>query len=510
MATPSDKPLDTRDKPRLIITGASGFLGRRLIKQLHHRYHIIAIDRRSRAEAELASLTNVEWHGIDVADESAVTTTFDQIRREGGAKALVHLAAWYDFTGAEHPEYTRTNIGGTRLLLAACEPLGLERFVFASSLAACSFYNKGALNEASPAVGEHAYARSKRAGEELMREAKVPTAIVRLAALFSDWCEYPPLYVFLETWLSRGWNRSVLGGKGKTSVPYLHVRDAADCFARVVEKGTDVGHAEVFLASPDGATNHAQLFETTTEYADGKRRDAWHVPKLLARIGMWGRDLAGRVVGARPFERPWMADYIDTELTVDAHKTRERLEWTPRPRLGVLQRIPFFVENMRSNPIEWTMRNRDVMNPVEVQANYRIYRLLEKHLEEIETRYCAVLSGENGTLLPHYVAMDDDERRWAARVSIRNLIHAVRTGERHTFMQVARDISLRRSQQGFTCNEVIQALRSFDWVCLEVLRADPEGALLGRALHDYITMTIEFGIDRVVEVYEDAAAGAWH
>lgn len=498
------------ERPRLIITGASGFLGRRLIKQLHHRYHVIAIDRRSRAEAALSALSNVEWHGIDVADESAVATTFDQIGREGGARALIHLAAWYDFTGDEHPEYTRTNVEGTRILLSACEPLGLERFVFASSVAACTFRSDAPLDESSPPIGEHAYARSKRAGEELMRAAHVPTAIVRLAALFSDWCEYPPLYVFLETWLSRGWNRSVLGGRGKTSVPYLHVRDAADCFARVVERGKEVAQAEVFLASPDGATNHAQLFDATTEYAEGKARAAWHVPRALARIGMWGRDLAGRIVGQRPFERPWMARYIDTQLRVDAHRTRERLEWTPRARLGVLQRVPFFVENMRANPVEWTMRNREVMNPMEVQPSYRVYRLLEKHQEEIETRYVRALQGHSGTVIAHYAALDDDELRWTARVATRNLIHAVRTGERHTFMQFARDVSLRRSQQGFACNEVVQALRVFDWVCLEVLRGDSEGALLGRVLHDYVTMTLEFGIDRVLEVYEDAEHGEWH
>ncbi|MBL8722176.1 MAG: NAD(P)-dependent oxidoreductase [Myxococcales bacterium] len=498
------------DKPRLIVTGASGFLGRRLLKQLHHRYHIIAIDRRSRSEAALAGLSNVEWHGIDIADESAVATTFDQIRREGSAKALIHLAAWYDFTGEEHVEYTRTNVEGTRLLLEACEPLGLERFVFASSLAACSFLSSEPLTEASPTEGDHVYARSKRAGEALMRETKVPTCIVRLAALFSDWCEYPPLYVFLETWLSRSWNRSVLGGRGTTSVPYLHVRDAADCFIHAVERGKQLDHAEVLLASPDGATDHAQLFSTTTEYAEGAPRKAWHVPAPLAWVGMWGRDLAGRVVGQRPFERAWMADYIDTQLRVDAHKTRERLRWAPRPRLGVLRRLPFMVENMRANQVEWTMRNREAMSPVEVKANYRIYRLLEKHQEEIETRFQRMLAGEGGARIPHYEALDDDERRWTSRVAMRNLIHAVRTGERNTFMQFARDVALRRSQQEFSREELIQALRALDWICLEVLRGDPEGALLGRALHDYVTMSIEFGIDRVLEVYEDADTGAWH
>ena len=40
------------------------------------------------------------------------------------------------------------------------------------------------------------------------------SVIVRFAALFSDWCEYPPLYMFLDTWLSRQWNHRMLGGMG--------------------------------------------------------------------------------------------------------------------------------------------------------------------------------------------------------------------------------------------------------------------------------------------------------
>ena len=53
----------------------------------------------------------------------------------------------------------------------------------------------------------------------------IPSCIIRLAALFSDWCEYAPLYMFLETWLSNVWNSRVIGGRGTTAIPYMHVRE---------------------------------------------------------------------------------------------------------------------------------------------------------------------------------------------------------------------------------------------------------------------------------------------
>ena len=44
------------------------------------------------------------------------------------------------------------------------------------------------------------------------------------------------------------------------------------------------------------------------------------VPAPLARIGVWGRDLLGRLIGDRPFERPWMVEYIDKVLSAGSSK----------------------------------------------------------------------------------------------------------------------------------------------------------------------------------------------
>ena len=493
--------------PRIVVTGASGFLGRRVVKLFRHQHHVIAIDRRTRDETSVSALANVEWHSVDIADADAIAATFERIKKEGGAKAILHLAAWYDFTGRDHLEYTRTNVEGTRILLERAETLGVERFVFASSVAACAFSTPGhPITETSPPEAEHVYGRSKRAGEALVRSwPKLPTAIVRFGALYSDWCEYPPLYVFLDTWLSRHWNRNILGGKGRTSAPYLHVRDAAECLLAVVAKGRDVEPAEVFLAAPDGAVSHHQLFAAATAYAERQARKPLLVPRSLAAIGMRARDLLGRLTGRRPFEQPWMAKYLDTELAVDATRTRARLGWAPHPRLDVLRRIPFLVENKRASPVEWMARNRDVMEP-EVPVYYRIYRLLEKYFDEIEAAYQRTLGAGPASTRS---AADEDERRWSSRVILRNLLHAVRTGQRASFMQFARDAALRRAQQGFPAEELVRSLHALDRICIDTLRDDVEGALLGPALREQISVAIDFGVDRVLEVYDDAAAGAW-
>ncbi len=172
--------------------------------------------RRSQAQCGAPFHDNIAWVQVDIGDREPLARAFEAIRADGGADILIHLAAHYDFTGENHPEYWRTNVEGLRNVLEESRGLNLRRFIFASSVAACQFPPSGELlTEQSPADGDHVYAVTKRIGEDMLYEFRdIPSCIVRFAALFSDWCEYPPLYFFLETWLSKAGTRRSSGARG--------------------------------------------------------------------------------------------------------------------------------------------------------------------------------------------------------------------------------------------------------------------------------------------------------
>jgi len=345
----------------MIITGATGFLGGQLVRQLRKEYRIFAIGRREPSEAGAPEGAGIEWFRVDIGDFEGLRAVFDRIREMGGARLLLHLAAYYDFTGEDNPEYRRTNVEGTENLLRLASTLDLRRFIFASSIAACPFPAPGeVVTEATAPAAPVPYARSKQAGEELMwrhRDA-VPTCIVRPAAVFSEWCEYEPLEAFLKTWCSSSWRSRVIAGRGQSALPYLHVVDLLSFFLRVVEKCDGLEPAEVLLASPDGATNHLELFRATTRSQFGAPRQPQLLPPRLARIGIRMRELGGRLVGRMPFERSWMVDYIDRQLTVDAVRTRRRIDWAPNQALSVLDTLPEMVRNLSRDRREWKRRNR--------------------------------------------------------------------------------------------------------------------------------------------------------
>ncbi len=492
---------------KLVVTGSSGFIGRHLLDGLKEDCRIYGLARRSQLRCGAPFSDNITWFQVDIGERDALMAAFHAIRDGGGADTVVHLAAHYDFTGEDHPEYWRTNIEGLRNVLDGCRDILKPRhFVFASSVAACRFPTAGtALTERSAPDGEHIYAVTKRLGEEMLGayDDVLHSVIVRFAALFSDWCEYPPLYFFLNTWLSDAWNSRILGGRGMSAVPYLHVRDAVAFLARVIERLDMLEQREVVLASPDGAVNHSELFELATLSYLGGRGKPVHMPHLLCRLGVNLRDVMGRLLGERPFERPWMVRYIDKALTVDARATRERLDWVPRPRLEIRRRMPFLAENFKTDPVEWHRRNREAMKEVRLRNNLRIHRLLEKHHEEICQAFTDLLHGPEGKKrYPSYQRTTRERLHWRHRLILRHLMNSIRTQERGVFMAYCRDLAERRFAQGFRLQEVCDALEAIHHICLLVLRNDPESEGLEQAVHDYVTMSIQFGCDQIHETYE--------
>lgn len=494
--------------PTIVVTGASGFLGQRLIERLRLSYRVVALDWHARAAAARDPHPNVVWQNLDVADESAVRECFSDLAKHGGAAAVVHFAAYYDFTGEDHPEYERTNVGATRILLEQSLQLRLERFVFASSVAACDFNEPGRpITEATPPDGTHPYSRSKAAAERMLREfaGRVPSCAIRFGAVYSDWCEYPPLYEFLGTWLTHRWNARILAGRGDSSIPFLHARDSVRFVQRVLERRRQLDPFEILIASQDGSVTHRELFEVATEYYFGRRRQPILMPKALCGPGIRVREFAGKLQGRQHFERPWMVAAIDERLDVDASRTRARLAWSPQDRLYVLRRIPYMIENMKSDPVEWMRRNVEVMDNVALRPNLRVYRLVEKHEAEILEAYAAAVAGRAGDeLLQRYRDLPAEEDEWHNRLALRSLITAVRTREKKGFMTFCRDLAGRRMSQGFESRELVHAVRTLEKAVLESVRRDPEAAGLESALHDHLEMTVEFGIDQILEAYDDA------
>ncbi len=349
-------------KPVVVITGASGFLGSAVCIDLAKNFIVIALDCREPTEQLRKAAPQAIWHILDIADAQAISEVFAQTRNDfGQIDFVIHFAAYYDFGKEWVNEYQRTNVIGTANVTDASRNVGVKRLIFASSIGAVEPPVSGSfLTEESPTSEFTPYARSKSLGEKLIEEtsAQVPYTILRIAGVFSNWCELPPLYGLIKLWTGVFPFGCIVPGRGESGIPYIHIDDLVAFIRKCIYLDHQLGPSNIFLASQHGAVLHRQLFPVIRSESgySGSHRPI-HIKQKIAKMGLQLRIALGELSGNKPYERPWMLDYVDKPWTTDTSKTRRTLDWACTPELGILRKIPDILQNLRADPEGWEKRN---------------------------------------------------------------------------------------------------------------------------------------------------------
>lgn len=495
--------------PSIIITGASGFIGRYILQNLIEEYKIFAIARRSRKVANIPFHKNLHWIQCDIANSEALEEIKTYILESGGAKYIIHLAAYYDFIYDDNPEYKRTNVTGTENMLRFAKEINIERFLFASSLAACKFSkDKNNITEKSPLEQDYKYAWSKKIGEKLVEEYSqyFPCNIVRLAAVFSDWCEYGVLYKFLQSWLSHKYYSRILGGEGKSAVPYIHVHDLFLLFKKIIERADQLKTFDIYIASPDGSTSHKELFEIATRYYLGESIKPIFIPNVIAYVGIVLRMLIQKLhlTSEEYFERLWMLKYTDLLLDIDSSYTKKELDWEPTPRYHIVRRMLFLLEKMKSHPEEWLVKNEVALKHVTRRANFIIYEQMINNKEVLlEQITKTIFSEKEIKKFMRYKQLDQNDFHCYMSTLYHLLMAAVRSGDRNLMIQYINDIAIRRFAEGFEPQEICDTLSVFSEIITKKLIDIKCLTNIKQDIYDYIGLTIQLAQDEIEDLYEN-------
>ncbi len=494
--------------PTIIITGASGFIGKYFLDFVKEKYTVIAIARRSIKESGIPFHPNIHWIQWDIGNDSMINEVMGYIMGKGGAEYIIHFAGFYDFEYKPNPEYQHTNINGTRNVLELGRLIGIKHFIFSSSLTVNSFPARGQIiDETSQPDANFSYAISKKHGEEAARKYSkhFKCSMVRLAAIFSDWCEYAPFYKFLSTWLSGDWDSRILGGKGESSITYLHIHDLSKLLMSVIEKTESLPDYGVYCASPDGSTSHKDLFYVATRNYFGEKSKAYFIPKALAFPGLIMKQLLWKIgMMPKPFEQLWMLKYIDLKMVVDSSATRKILEWEPTPRYGVLRRSLFLLEKMKRHPGVWHMKNEVAMKSVNKRINLVIYEIMIKEEENYLNKIALHMrSNERIDIFKSYIELDLIEFQNYFSTLYHLLLATVRSSDRSLIIQYIDDIALKRFAAGFELNEIRNAFIAMDEIISGELQQRPELKGEKQEIFDYISLTMQLAIDQIEDVYEN-------
>ena len=106
-------------KPRVLVTGLSGLIGRALRKQIEGRVELSALNR--------SAVDGVPCHRADIADLEAIAPAFE------GVDTVVHLAADATSPNPPWPSILNNNVTGTYNVYEAARRAKVKRVVFASS-----------------------------------------------------------------------------------------------------------------------------------------------------------------------------------------------------------------------------------------------------------------------------------------------------------------------------------------------------------------------------------------
>jgi nucleoside-diphosphate-sugar epimerase len=256
---------------RVLVTGASGFIGTALCEELLRRRHDVAalVRRPGSRPAGTRALTG------ELADGPALLETLSRERPE----CVIHLAA--EIASQRSAERVReVNVAGTQRLLDACLALaGAElsagpRIVFASTVVTGDAHG-AVLSEETPLPVQTPYGRSKQEGERMILASGLPAVIVRPSHVYGPGGWYAGELVARL----RQPGRFAVIGSGANMWDVVHVDDvvAALCAAAENAPAGSIYH----VVDDQPITYYDFMLLTSQALGVGRPR---RIPAALARV----------------------------------------------------------------------------------------------------------------------------------------------------------------------------------------------------------------------------------
>lgn len=226
----------TADGRKLLVTGATGGIGRRLRARLEHDggHHAVFLGGRS--------------DGIDLEDVDALRAVVDTTRPD----VVIHLAAMTGGACEAEPDRARAvNIAATAVLAEACDAAGVGRLVFASTAALYGDKGNAPVAEDGPLALTSTYAQTKKAAEDALAAASASSATLSTVALriFNVFGE--TLENSLVTRLRRSSQEHPVGLNGLDAFvrDYVHVEDVVDSILLSIAASLPAPHAAINIGS---------------------------------------------------------------------------------------------------------------------------------------------------------------------------------------------------------------------------------------------------------------------
>ncbi|MHA1909596.1 MAG: NAD-dependent epimerase/dehydratase family protein [Candidatus Thorarchaeota archaeon] len=262
---------------RILVTGATGFIGRKLVGRLIETGHeIVALVR---ASSNIAGLPE----GVEVREADLLN--YESLEPHvGDVKVVIHLAAYFDFYPSDVDLLYQVNVEGTKNLMNASVGTQVERFIYMSTAEVTGPVRYPPGNEDTELLPQFDYSKSKKMAEEAIRGITKDTNLHHIILRPTGVLGEGDTYTILE--LLQALNNGeipVLPGDGEKRVMYTHVDDVADAFVAAVTSNAALDNT--LLICPDDPVTYNDIMVFLGEQL-GVKIPKRRVPTSLAKIGI--------------------------------------------------------------------------------------------------------------------------------------------------------------------------------------------------------------------------------
>jgi NAD+-dependent farnesol dehydrogenase len=304
----------------ILVTGATGFLGRNLCEHLTSQGYRLRALARPASDTDFLQALGVEIAAGDVREPDTVQAAMT------GCDTVIHAAARFRLWGP--PElFEDINLWGTRNVLATAYALNVRRFIHVSTIIVVGPQPPGAIITESTPYGPYAgdnYARTKMGGERLAlsyAEMGLPVVVLRLGALYGPWGHYAFNRLFFEEFL-HGWRVQV--HQGRHVIFPCYVGDGVAAIEAALTRGR-IG--QVYNVSGESIT-HRQANETVSRLVG---RSSWRINFPAALMINFARFLEFLSIFTRrePFYPVNLVPYVFEDWRVSSDKACRELGFAP-------------------------------------------------------------------------------------------------------------------------------------------------------------------------------------
>ncbi len=305
---------------KYFVTGATGFVGSHVARQLVEQGYEVVVSVRTPSKAkDLAGATITQG---DVTDKESMRAAME------GVDGVFHIAGWYKIGVKDKSEGSGINISGTRNVLELMKELGIKKGVYTSTLAVNSDTHGVLVDESYHFHGKHLseYDRTKWVAHyevaDPMIAAGLPLVIVMPGLIYGPGDTSTVRTTFIQ-YLQR--KLPVL--PAKTAFSWAHVEDIARGHILAMEQGK-VGESYIIAGPTHTLVEGIQLAQKITGVP---------APRIKVAPGMMKAMSATMGVVEKVFPVP--ADYSAEYLRINAGvtyignnaKARRELGYNPRP-----------------------------------------------------------------------------------------------------------------------------------------------------------------------------------